>query len=79
MDKFDPSAAIKQAKKVIAQKKQRSYKKRQSVLEPHRFEIFQMYQQGASLAVIQTHLGTVHKCPIHRTTIWRFLNDIKDM
>lgn len=79
MDKFDPNHAIEQAKKVIAQKKPRTYTRRKSKFEPYRFEIFQMHQQGASLAVIQTHLGTVHKLKAHRTSIWRYINDIKGM
>jgi len=73
---FDPIAAADAARTEIALRKSRHFKKRRSKLEPFRHEIVQMYQSGASLNVIATHLSITHKKTTARSTILRYLNSI---
>ncbi len=73
---FDANAAIEAAKSERKLRKGRNYKKRTSKLDPFRFEIAQMYAQGASLELIAIHIHRSHKVPVTRTTVWRYLRSI---
>jgi transposase len=74
MEDFDVEAEIERAKKINKLRKPyKSYPERQSKLSPYKYEIFSMYNQGASLNEICTYLATTQHLSVHSSSVWRFI------